>query len=943
MQLIERAEALENFRDLMEKAAGGTGGVMVMTGFGAMGKSALLQTCANEAGAAGFLLMKSAGSRAERMFPLGTLGQLFRSAELPPELADEVEQTLAPEPVNGISGVPDPVLIGQNLTNVAARLCGVLVELTKRQPILLSVDDVHNADGPSLQALLYIQRRMANAPLLLAVTSLAQRRSVDSLFSAELTGRPNCVIARVAGLSPAGVEELLRDTVGTEPAARLTPEYHRLSGGNPLLLHAMVQDYWDVAQGGWSPEGSHPGAGRHLHQAVLSCLHRWDPRILDAARGVALLGRSAGTGSVAQLLGVKPAYVLPALEALDGAGLLRGSQFRHPTMRRAVLRDLSPDRQSVMYMRAARIMYQLGAEPGDIADHLLASSPATPAEAEPWMVAVLREAAQVALVHDDQDRAISCLELARLICDDEAARAAMLTELAQANWCHRPAGALRFLAPLEDAYGRGQLTTADSRALSRYLLWHGWTRRAAVVYDWTAPPCDSPSREHSRLCFTREWVRLIFPGMFVGGEADGPVGEAGPAGREFSLSNLLLGKAEEDIVGAAQELLESCNLAESEPEAVFVALLALSHTGRYQEAVRWCEQLGTEGAARGLPRWTAALAAIRSWLAVQHGELGDARRYARQALSAMSRTSWGVILGLPLMVLLRAAVAMGDLDEAAEIIKRGVPGDMSRTTLWPLFLQARGDYYLATNRPRAALSDFHECGELLREWDLDIPALADWRCAIARTYLQIGAAEEARQKITEQLSIPGGTHPRVHGRALRLLASVTELRQRPARLQEAMTLLQRSGDLLELGWAYADLSYAYQELGDITRARLMARRAKQIAKACEAGPLSARLQPRDEDGGGDLGEAAALSDAERRVAALAAFGYTNREISERLFITVSTVEQHLTRVYRKLNVKRRADLPTELSLGTGLGETDMSRVAGRGVGQPRRVVGGTER
>jgi DNA-binding CsgD family transcriptional regulator len=913
MQLIERAEALANFRSLIDKALGGTGGVMLITGSGATGKSALLQACADEAGAAGFLLMKSAGSRAERMFPMGTLGQLFRSAELPPELADEVEQMLVPEPINGISGVPDPVVLGQNLTHVAARLCGVLVVLTKRQPILLSVDDVHNVDGPSLQALLYIQRRMANAPLLLAVTS-SQRRSANSLFSAELTQQPNCVQARVAGLSPTGVEELLRDTMGAEPAARLAPEYHRLSGGNPLLLHAMVQDYWDVAQGGWSPEGSHRGVGHHLHQAVLSCLHRWDPRILDAARGVALLGRSASTGSVAQLLGVKPAYVLPALEALDGAGLLRECQFRHPTMRKAVLRDLSPDRQSVMHMRAARIMYQLGAEPGDIADHLLTSSPATPAEAEPWMVAVLCEAAQAALVHDDQDRAISCLELARLICDDEATRAGILTELARANWCHRPAAALRFLAPLEDAFGRGQLAPADARALSRYLLWQGRTRRAARVYDWTAPSCGTPSRGHSRLCFTREWVRLIFP-TIVGSEADRPTGEDGTAGREFSLSNLLLGKAEEDIVGAAQELLETCNLAEAELEAVFGALFTLAHTGRYQEAVRWCESLGTEGAARGFPRWTAALAGIRSWLAVQHGELGEARRYARQALSGMSRTGWGVILGLPLTVLLRATVAMGDLDEAAEIIKRGVPDDMPRTTLWPLFLQARGDYYLATNRTRAALSDFHECGELLREWDLDIPALVDWRCAIARTYLQIGAVEEARQKITEQLSIPGGTHPRVHGRALRLLASVTELRQRPARLHEAMSLLQRSGDLLELGWAYADLSDAYQELGDITRARLMARRAKQIAKACEAGPLSARLQPREEDSGGDLGETAVLSDAERRVAALAAFGYTNREISERLFITVSTVEQHLTRVYRKLNVKRRADLPTELSLG----------------------------
>ncbi|MEI5131209.1 helix-turn-helix transcriptional regulator [Streptomyces libani] len=57
---------------------------------------------------------------------------------------------------------------------------------------------------------------------------------------------------------------------------------------------------------------------------------------------------------------------------------------------------------------------------------------------------------------------------------------------------------------------------------------------------------------------------------------------------------------------------------------------------------------------------------------------------------------------------------------------------------------------------------------------------------------------------------------------------------------------------------------------------------------------------------------AVLSEAERRVAALAALGRTNREIGRKLHITVSTVEQHLTRVYRKLNIKRRADLPVGL-------------------------------
>ncbi len=50
------------------------------------------------------------------------------------------------------------------------------------------------------------------------------------------------------------------------------------------------------------------------------------------------------------------------------------------------------------------------------------------------------------------------------------------------------------------------------------------------------------------------------------------------------------------------------------------------------------------------------------------------------------------------------------------------------------------------------------------------------------------------------------------------------------------------------------------------------------------------------------------------MASLAALGDTNRVISRKLGITVSTVEQHLTRVYRKLNVQSRAELPSGLPL-----------------------------
>ena len=55
-----------------------------------------------------------------------------------------------------------------------------------------------------------------------------------------------------------------------------------------------------------------------------------------------------------------------------------------------------------------------------------------------------------------------------------------------------------------------------------------------------------------------------------------------------------------------------------------------------------------------------------------------------------------------------------------------------------------------------------------------------------------------------------------------------------------------------------------------------------------------------------------LTEAERRIAALVAEGRTNREVAAALFITEHTVEAALTRAYRKLGVRSRAELAHQL-------------------------------
>jgi DNA-binding CsgD family transcriptional regulator len=249
---------------------------------------------------------------------------------------------------------------------------------------------------------------------------------------------------------------------------------------------------------------------------------------------------------------------------------------------------------------------------------------------------------------------------------------------------------------------------------------------------------------------------------------------------------------------------------------------------------------------------------------------------------------------------------------------------MFQTRFGLQYLHARAGYYLAVGKAESALGDILACADRMRVWELDHPALVPWRTEAAAAYLQLGDCDRARQLAQEQLARFGG---RSRGLALRILATIGERRRRPELLNEAVDVFEQSGDRLELARALADLDYAHRALGDDDRARHAQAHAVRVARECRAEPILRALLDSHSEQLPDEGQAepaggsapSVLSGAEQRVAFLAALGHSNREIASQLFITVSTVEQHLTRVYRKLDVRNRKDLtgqmPTDVVTG----------------------------
>jgi DNA-binding CsgD family transcriptional regulator len=274
-----------------------------------------------------------------------------------------------------------------------------------------------------------------------------------------------------------------------------------------------------------------------------------------------------------------------------------------------------------------------------------------------------------------------------------------------------------------------------------------------------------------------------------------------------------------------------------------------------------------------------------------------------------------VVIGGPVSTLLTALAAMGRHAEAAAVLSRPVPEAMLRSTFGLAYLRARGRVGLARGDFDEALADFLACRDLTRGWDLDGPGRSRWRTDIAEVWLAQGRADRARPLLEEELTrCPSAVRPRAHGVALRLMAHCSEPRERHVLLGQAATVLSDAGDAHALAVALTDLTVALADMGYALRATVTGRRAWQIATECHAQPLLDVLAPYS---GSTEPEAvvAALSEAEQRVAVLAVQGLTNRQIAKRLYITVSTVEQHLTRIYRKLGVTSRSALAVAQAAG----------------------------
>ena len=267
------------------------------------------------------------------------------------------------------------------------------------------------------------------------------------------------------------------------------------------------------------------------------------------------------------------------------------------------------------------------------------------------------------------------------------------------------------------------------------------------------------------------------------------------------------------------------------------------------------------------------------------------------------------------------AAGRGFPDEAEQWATQALADATARGYRWQVLesLRARGIAALLAHEPARAVESLREVWEYTRREGVDEPGAFPVAPELVEALVELGELEEARavtarlRELAEQQEHPWGlaTARRCDG----LIGLAIEYDdQATAKLELAAAAYDELGLRFDSARSLLALGRAQRRRRKWGAARRTLERAKvAFAEIGSAGWADTTRAELDRVGARRPQPSGELSPAERRVAELAGDGLANKEIAQALFVSVKTVEGHLSHVYAKLGVRSRAQLARRLS------------------------------
>jgi DNA-binding CsgD family transcriptional regulator len=926
---------------------------VVVSGEPGIGKTCLLDELGRRGERAGHLVLRGRGTELERDLPFGVWVDSLDDhvAWLGP---DRLRRRLG-EHFGELSRVL-PSADGDAVAPTAAspteryrahRAVRALLEaIAAPRPLLVLLDDLHWADGASLELLGHLLRRPPRASLLLGLAfrpGHLQQPVTTALAAADRDGL--LVDLSLGTLSESELEGLL----GEAFEVTVRDELFRVSGGNPFYTLQLARSA--ARSGAAASHLLRTDAGDGVPPAVAAALGQEIDALSESARllaqGAAVAGEPVELGLAAAAAGLDERAALAALDEpvaaalLQPTGVTRQYRFRHPIVRHAIYESAGEGWRLAAHCRAAAALEEAGASPAARVHHVERCA----SQGDESAVALLIEAGHQAAAHAPASAVrwySASLRLLPQRPDQAQRRLELLIPLAT---CLASIGRLeQALRALLDAQPLLPASSVEirMRLVAACATLENLLGRHRAAHARLLAALDGLPEHHSAAGGVLQ-VELAadalfdtdFGAMASWAEAARATarGLEDPAMTAIAAGLLCFARyGQGDLDAAAEARAEATAAVDGLPdEVVATSLEALHYLGfaeffceQYDEAIRHLRRGISVARASGQGQLLVPmLVGLAHGLEVR-GRLRDALDTAEAAVEAARLagnrqfTSWALVAeGWSAAMTGDRGHAHAAAEEAVELLD-GL--DESVLTLAAhahtaaIFLEAGDGRRCIEEARRAGAPDLVRVEPGRRAWLAAVLARAELaRGSEAGAEMWLARAERA----LHGLELPLSRSCVLHAQALLAL----EQGEAPAAALLAERAVQQAeavGADLQSARSRALAGQAHARAGDHEAAVDALARAEAELSACgahrfrdEAARELRRLgrrtsaRQRRSSGAGQLGR---LSGRQREIAELVALGRSNREIAEELFLAEKTVEGHLSNIFAKLEVSSRAAL-----------------------------------
>jgi DNA-binding CsgD family transcriptional regulator len=727
------------------------------------------------------------------------------------------------------------------------------------------------------------------------------------------------VIIEVDGLSARSALELVAILLGEEPGPGLTQLASR-ARGNPLYLIEIVR----AAIEGELQDSADDALPRDFNAAVARSLGHLSDEARRFLEYSAMFGVDVPASALGGALGASPAYVLDRSGEPDLAAILAtapaGLAFRHELVRTAIYEGIPPDRRRAMHRSIGLALALEEPAPSTAGNHLALAATADDTHVISSLAFLVDK--YLAVIPDG---VASWLEIALERVGPHGPFADRLTPsllralILSGDVAKAEVRAREFLiGPV-----RGHVRSELMLSLSQSLLLQGRLPESLATLTQAISQQDAPGTHHLRL-LAEVGFRLVLSGQSREGTEVAhdvlsttlPVDAPASSLARITLGHALfydgyLRDADRHARDAASEI-QTAGDEESRRRVLFELGMFHVHVDDLDEAARVFANgvvLSSDRAGAWEPMFTQGLGFVQ----YQSGAWDEAVR--NLAVPPDGRSTWESALFAS--TLADIYVHRGSLDKADEVL-RPLESDFNESAphyLADLVLWARAKLLDATGDADAAYRHRRRAAELIERWgvpiryrhlapDLVKDLLSRGKTTEAARIVRLLEDVAQRAKVAYVSGAAMRCRGLVEGDIATMHAAVAEMRSSGRPLELALTAEDAGNVAVSLDLhddaasLYAEAAATLTPLGaswDLARIRA-ALRALGVTNL-PRGPKSRGVQ-----GWGSL------TPAERDVARLAADGLRNAEIAAALFITVSTVETHLTRAYAKLGMKNRSQL-----------------------------------